>query len=89
MNKAELIEKVAEKRNVTKKEANVCIDTVFEVIAKALANGDEVKISGFGNFKVKKIAARTAKNPMTKEIVKVPASKKVAFKQATALKEML
>ncbi len=89
MNKAQLVEQLAQERNITKKEAQSCVEAVFGAIEKALCAGDVVKIGGFGNFCVKQRAAREAKNPVTKAPVKVPASKKVAFKQSQALKEKL
>ena len=89
MNKVQLAEQLAQKRKTTKKEAGEWVEAVFATIQKSLVKGEVVKISGFGNFTVKKRAARMAKNPITKAPVKVPASKKVAFKQSQALKEKL
>ena len=67
--------------------AKLAVNAVFAAIEEALVNGDEVKIAGFGTFKVKERKERTGRNPRTKEEIIVPASKTLAFSPAKALKE--
>ena len=88
MNKAQLIEAVAANTS-TKKEAQMAVDSVFDAIKSSLKKKDDVAISGFGTFKVKQTKARAGRNPKTGETIQIPAKKKVAFKAAKDLKEML
>ena len=87
MNKKELIAKLAEKMETTKKAAGECLDAFVEVVMEALAEGTDVKISGFGTFSVVERAARTGVNPQTGEKIQIEASKAPKFKAASALKE--
>lgn len=87
LNKKGLVEVVATKLEITKKDATVVVDTVFDSITSSLVEGNKVDISGFGKFEVKTRAARTGINPATKESIEIPASKAPAFKAAKALKE--
>ncbi len=87
LNKKSLVDAVAEKLDITKKDATVAVDTVFETITSTLVDGGKADISGFGKFEVKTRAARTGINPATKEQIQIPASKAVGFKAAKALKE--
>lgn len=89
MNKAQLIERVAEKLQLTKKDAGDAVNCVFDEMIASLCNGDAVKISGFGNFIVKDKAERVARNPMTREQITVPASRKIAFKVSDVLKDTI
>ncbi|MCF7916313.1 MAG: HU family DNA-binding protein [Candidatus Omnitrophica bacterium] len=86
MNKGQLIEEVA-KQTATKKEAQDLVEGIVETLKSSLAKGDDVSISGFGNFKVKQTKARTGRNPKTGETIQIPAKKKVSFKPAKDLKE--
>ena len=86
MNKKELINAVAE-NGLTKKDAEAAINSVFEAISDALAEGENVQLIGFGTFVVKDKAAREARNPRTGETVKIAASKAVGFKPGKALKD--
>jgi len=86
-NKAELIEKVAEATDLTKKDATAAVDAVFSTIQEALANGEKVQLIGFGNFEVRSRAERKGRNPQTGEEIKIPASKVPAFKPGKALKD--
>lgn len=85
--KQELIETVAEKTGVTKKDAKALVETLFETIAEALAKGKKVQIAGFGTFEVRERKARTGVKPGTGEKIQIPASKYPAFKPGRALKE--
>ncbi|MGO4960860.1 HU family DNA-binding protein [Jeotgalibaca porci] len=86
-NKAELIEKVAGKTNLTKKEVTATVDALFEVIQETLASGEKVQVIGFGNFEVRERAARKGRNPQTGEEIQIEASKVPAFKPGKALKD--
>lgn len=87
MNKTELVARVAEITEATKKDAGKAVDAVFAVISEALTNGDKVQLVGFGNFEVRNRAARKGRNPQTNEEIEIPASKTPAFKAGKALKE--
>lgn len=87
MNKAELIEQVAEKTGKTKKEASRAVDSVFQTIAEALQEGEKVTLIGFGNFEVRERAARKGRNPQTGEEIQIEASKVPAFKPGKQLKD--
>ena len=87
MNKAELINAVAEKADVSKKDAEAVISATLETITAALKEGDKVQLVGFGSFEVKKRAARMGRNPMTKESIEIPASVVPVFKAGKALKD--
>jgi len=87
MNKADLINALAEKNGITKKEAEKSVSAVLDIIEAALKSGDKVQIMGFGSFEVKDRAAKTGKNPATGEVIQIAASKAVVFKAGKALKE--
>ena len=87
MNKAELINAVAEKAGLSKKETETVVNATIDVIAGALADGDKVQLVGFGAFEVKSRAERTGRNPKTKEEIKIPASTVPVFKPGKALKD--
>ena len=69
MNKTELINAVAEKAVLSKKDSEAAVTAALDVISAALAEGDEVRLVGFGTFEVKKRAARTGRNPDRKSVV--------------------
>ena len=85
MNKAELINAVAEKADLSKKDSEAAINAAIDVIAAALADGDKVQLVGFGAFEVKARAERIGRNPKTKEQISIPASKVPVFKAGKAL----
>lgn len=85
MNKTDLVNAVAEK-GLSKKDAETAVKAVFDAVTDALAKGDKVQLVGFGTFEVRERAEREARNPQTKEVVKVPATKVPAFKAGAALK---
>ena len=87
MNKAELIQAVAATGNLKKKDAEVAVNAITEVITNALKNGEKVQIVGFGTFEVKARNARTGRNPKTGEAIEVPACKHPAFSAGKALKD--
>ncbi|MEG1475857.1 MAG: HU family DNA-binding protein [Longicatena sp.] len=87
LNKKALVDLVAEKLEITKKDATVAVETVFEEIASTLSKGNKVDISGFGKFEISERPARMGINPATKEPLQIKASKSPKFKAAKALKE--
>ena len=86
MNKVELIAAVADKAGMSKKDAEKAVAAVFSSITDALADGGKVQLIGFGTFEVRERAARTGRNPQTKEIIPIAASKQPVFKAFLALK---
>lgn len=89
LNKKSLAEVVAEKHNLTKKEANEIVELLFDTVKAELQKGGKVDVAGFGKFEVKTRNARTGINPATKEKINVPASKVPGFKASKALKELV
>lgn len=87
MNKVELAEVIAEKARLTKKDAAVAVDVLFEAMGDALAKGEEVRIAGFGTVAVKERKPRQGVNPSTGEKMIIPAAKVVGFKAAKSLKD--
>lgn len=87
MNKQEMITKVAEKTQSTKKDAEQFVDATLEVIKEALKESKKVQLVGFGSFEVRDRAARKAHNPKTGEPIEIPATRVPAFKAGKALKE--
>lgn len=87
MNKTELIAKVSDVAELTKKDATRAVDAVFDAITEALKAGDKVQLIGFGNFEVRERAARKGRNPQTGQEIEIAASKVPAFKPGKALKE--
>ncbi len=87
MNKSDLVQSVAEKSGLTKKESFSAVDAMLEAISEGLAKGDKVQLIGFGTFEVRSRQAREGRNPATGETMKIEASKVPAFKAGKALKE--
>ena len=87
MNKVELAATLAEKCDLTKKDAAKIVDTLTETIAETLKGGDKVASMGFGTFEVRERPERKGRNPQTKEEITIAASKLPAFKAGKALKE--
>ena len=87
MNKSELISAVAEKAALSKKDAEAAVSAVLDVISDTLAEGEEVRLVGFGSFEVKHRKERMGLNPKTKTAVPIPATKVPAFKPGKALKD--
>ena len=87
MNKAELINAIVAKSEMSKKDADVALTAVIDSIKDDLKAGEKVQIVGFGTFSVKERAARTGKNPATGETIQIAASKVPAFAAGKALKD--
>ena len=89
MNKAELIEKVAEVTGLSKKEGESAVNAFVDVIQGSLKKGEKVAIAGFGTFDVSHRKARTGRNPQTGEEIKIAESKTPKFKAGKSFKGML
>lgn len=87
MNKVELVTKMAEKSNLTKKEAALALDAFIESVEEALENREKVQLVGFGTFETRERAAREGRNPRTKETINIPASTVPVFKAGKEFKE--
>lgn len=87
MNKTELIAAVAEKTDLSKKDADAAVSAVLGAMTDALKAGDKIQLVGFGTFEVRNRAAKQGRNPRTGETMTVPASKVPAFKAGKALKD--
>ena len=86
MNKAELIDAVANRTGASRSAATDAVDAVLSSIQSTLVNGEKVTLPGFGTFEVRSRAARTGRNPQTGESIQVAASKAPAFKAGAGLK---
>ena len=89
MNKTELVAALAEKAGVTKKDAEKVLGSFVEIVGASLKKGDKIQLVGFGTFEARKRAARTGKNPQTKQAIKIAASKNPAFKAGKAFKDAI
>lgn len=87
MNKTELVLAIAEKAQITKKDAELALMAGMDAITEALARGERVQLIGFGSFEVKSRAERIGRNIHTGVEVKIPASKSPVFKSSKALKD--
>ncbi|MBD1382427.1 HU family DNA-binding protein [Metabacillus arenae] len=87
MNKTELVNAVAEKAEISKKDTTKVVDVLFETISNTLANEEKIQLIGFGTFEVRERTARTGRNPQTGEEIQIAASKVPAFKPGKELKE--
>ena len=89
MNKTELVAALAEKAEVSKKDAEKVLNAFVETVQDAVKADDKVQLVGFGTFESKARAAREGKNPQTGEVIKIAASKVPAFKAGQALKTIV
>ena len=89
MNKVELVASVAEKAGLSKKDAEKAVAAVLDSIVAAVAKDDKVQLVGFGTFDVRERAARTGRNPRTKETITIAASKQPVFKAGKAFKDAI
>ncbi|WP_341530351.1 HU family DNA-binding protein [Nostoc sp. UHCC 0302] len=87
MNKGELVDAVAAKANVTKKQADEIISAFLEVVTEAVANGEKVTLVGFGSFERRERAEREGRNPKTNEPMTIPATRVPAFSAGKQFKE--
>ena len=84
MNKSELVESIAHKAGLTKKDSEAALNAFVESVTEALKKNDKVQLIGFGTFQIRNRAGR---NPQTKEEIRIPASKAPVFKAGKALKD--
>ena len=89
MNKAELINAVAEKTGLSKKDSEKAINATFDTITLSMEAGEKVQLVGFGAFDIKERASRIGRNPKTKEEIEIPASRVPVFKAGKALKDTI
>ena len=89
MTKAELVEKVSGKINLTKKQTEVVVNTVFQSITDSLSEGRKVELRGFGSFRIRERNARIGRNPKSGAQVDVPAKKVPFFKAGKELRELV
>lgn len=89
MKKTEFVEAVADEAGITKTDAAAVVDAVLNVITDTLKSGDQVTLTGFGSFLVRKRDARTGRNPRTGDTIQIKASKVPSFKAGKALKDAL
>lgn len=89
MNKTELIAAVAEKAEISKKDAEKAVKAFTDVVAEELVKGEKIQLVGFGTFEVAERAEREGRNPKSGEPMKIAASKSPKFKAGKALKDMV
>lgn len=89
MNKTDIIDAIAEKAKMSKKDAAQALDALIETVTESLSQGDEIRLQGFGTFKVNERAARTGRNPATKETIEIPATKVPVFRAGKEFKEKI
>lgn len=85
MNKADLVNSMAEKTGLTKTKSNEVIDVIVSTISEALKSGDKVTLVGFGTFTTTQRDARKGRNPKTGETIEIPAKRVAKFKAGTDL----
>src|SRR3990172_11652122 len=89
MTKAELIDDVSRVAELSRKDAETIVETIFESIVKSLRTGDKIEIRGFGSFRTRQRNARIGRNPKTGARVDVPAKKIPYFKPSKELKDLV
>jgi integration host factor subunit beta len=89
MTKAELVERVADRINLTKKQTELIVNILFNSITEALSRGDKVELRGFGSFRIRCRNPREGRNPKTGDAVHIPAKKVPFFKAGKELREMV
>ena len=89
LTKAQLAELLFEKIGLNKRESKDMIDAFFDLVGKSLVNGNDVKITGFGNFQIRTNAPRPGRNPRTGEEVPIAARRVVTFHASQKLKEQI
>ena len=89
MNKTDLINSIAAKSGLNKKNSEAALNALISSVEESLAKGDKVVLVGFGTFEVRKRAARKGRNPQTKKEITIPASKAPVFKAGKGLKDIV
>lgn len=89
LTKAQLAELLFDQIGLNKRESKEMVDAFFDLISKSLVEGDDVKLSGFGNFQIRTKAPRPGRNPRTGELIPIDARRVVTFHASTKLKEQI
>ena len=89
MNRTELVAAMAEKSQLSKKDAESALKAFIDVVSEEMQKGEKIQLVGFGTFEVSERAARVGRNPQTKQEITIPASKAPKFKAGKALKDSL
>lgn len=89
MNRTELVAAMAEKTQLSKKDADLALKAFIDVVSEEMQKGEKVQLVGFGTFEVSERAAREGRNPQTGETMTISASKSPKFKAGKALKDMV
>jgi len=89
MTKADIIENTYDKVGISKKETSTIVQSVFDIMKETLESGENIKISGFGNFTVRQKKKRRGRNPQTGEEIEITARKVITFKTSNILKDMI
>jgi integration host factor subunit beta len=89
MTKADLIEEVSQLAELTRKDSEVIVETIFDSVVRALRTGDKIEIRGFGSFRTRQRKPRVGRNPKTGDRVEVPPKKIPFFKPSKELKDMV
>jgi integration host factor subunit beta len=89
MTKADLIEEVSRLAELTRKDSEVIVETIFDSVVRALRTGDKIEIRGFGSFRTRQRKPRVGRNPKTGDRVEVPPKKIPFFKPSKELKDMV
>jgi len=89
MTKADIVESVYNKVGFSKKESSEIVELVFATMKETLANGEKIKISGFGNFIVREKNSRIGRNPQTGEVIEISARRVLTFRPSQVLKSAL
>ena len=89
MTKADLIEEVSRKVELTRKESEVIVEAIFDSVVRSLRTGDKIEIRGFGSFRTRERQARVGRNPKTGARVEVPAKRIPYFKPSKELKDLV
>ena len=89
MTKADLVEKVTELGDLTRRDGEVVVETIFNSVIAALKSGDKIEIRGFGSFRIRQRNSRIGRNPKTGERVEVPAKKVPYFKPSKELRDLV
>ena len=89
MTKADLVERVANEADMTKKDAEHLVEIIFDTIISTLNKGEKIELRGFGSFRLRSRNSRKGRNPKTGESVEIPAKRVAYFKPGKELKEVI
>jgi integration host factor subunit beta len=89
MTKADLVEEVTHLGDLTRRDGEVIVETIFDAVVRALRSGDKIEIRGFGSFRIRQRKPRTGRNPKTGDKVEVPAKRVPYFKPSKELRDLV